>query len=150
MISGIGEPGEWNGYHFKSPSVLDVGDFLLVAYEGWSEPTIASGIGLMIGIERWIGTEQPVVLFNIGNGYSQDLQLANHGAGELMIYAIDVSNPGFQMDLPVFPYILKSSEQLSIPIQYTRTSESGSVPGIVTVHSNSMIDPLLTIYLVAY
>ena len=150
MISGIGEPGEWNGYHFKSPSVLDVGDFLLVAYEGWEAARVASGIGLMIGVERWIQSTDRIILLNNGNGFRADLTLGNHGAGELRIHSVAVSNPAFRLALPVLPVSLKPSEPLLIPVEFTPSGQGGITAASVTIQSDSMIDPVLTLYFVAY
>lgn len=150
MISGIGESGDWNGYHFKSPSVLDVGDFLLVAYEGWEAPRVSSGIGLMIGIERWIRGEDRYALLNFENGFSSSLTIGNYGAGRLTIFTIEVSDPSFRLQIPPLPLELESSEELSIPVEFTPGPPDHTIAGTVTVRSDSMIDPDLNLYVIAY
>lgn len=150
MISGIGDPGDWNGYHVKSPSVLDVGDFLLVAYEGWEAPRVSSGIGLMIGIERWIQSVDRFTLLNAENGFSSSLTITNSGAGRLRIFTIEVSDPSFRLQIPPLPLEMESSEQLSIPVEFFFDPPDQIIAGTVTVHSDSMIDPNLNLYVIAY
>lgn len=151
MTTGFGEPGEWNGQHFKSPSILDFGDYLLMAMEGWRDTTAPSGIGLMIGVERWLKSKQETVVFEPSGGavrQATEIKLGNYGAGNLMITDIVVSGPQFTVDAPSLPFSLKSSKEITIPVHY----EPGGNPvtGTLTILSDAQIGNRLVIDLVGY
>lgn len=139
MITGFGEAGDWNGQHFRSPSVLDFGEYLLVAFEGWPDDTAAAGIALQIGVERWLRPlEQSITIPD--TTMPVEIVLGNYGAGDLQINDISIVGGGFMMVSPDTPQILKSSEELRIPV----TSSSPGNQGLVIIESNSQFEnPLI-------
>lgn len=150
MTTGWGEPGEWNGQHFKSPSILDFGDYLLMAMEGWSDYDTVSGIGLMIGIERWLKAQHEVIVIgSAGGGLSQpaEIQLGSYGAGDLVIDHISVSGDNFTLTVPPLPITVEPSETIRIPVMYTPDPDGNPVTGTVTVHSNAQLGNRLEISL---
>ncbi|HPQ39496.1 MAG TPA: hypothetical protein PLV45_03910 [bacterium] len=153
MTTGFGEPGEWNGQHFKSPTILDFGDYLLMAMEGWSDPATNSGIGLMIGIERWLKPRQTVIVLNSDTGDLVEpprIHLGNYGAGDLTITDIDIPAAHFTLELPPLPFTLKSSGELILPIMYTPDPGGDPVAGTVTVYSDGQIGEIVKITLLGY
>ncbi|MBN1297132.1 hypothetical protein JXA80_10160 [bacterium] len=152
MISGIGEPGDWNGMHFKSPSVLDFGDFLLVAMEGWPNRLQASGIGLMIGVERWLKSKQNHLVFHTTGGIVPPgrIELGNYGASDVVITGITVIGPSFTIVPPSLPHVLKPSDERVLSVSYTPDPGGTPVQGRVIIESNAQIGNTITIHLSGY
>jgi hypothetical protein len=138
MIKAIGKPGEWNGFDFRSPSVLLFGDYTLIAMEGWSD-RFSSAIGLMVGFERWLKPFERAVVFNRDQTLIKHLHIGNYGAGDLTINSLLVTNPAFSVQMGDEPYILKPAEKLMIEIHYTPESDLPSA-GILQIFSDSMIN----------
>lgn len=150
MVSGLGTPGNWNGLHSRSPSILAEAGFLLMAFEGWSEDNRSSGIGFLIGLERWLKPHSDLLIFNTHNRHSDSLEIGNYGAGTLVIESFHSTNPAFSLDYPENSYSLKPAEKLVIPIRFMPGEGNQLSLGTLYIRSNSLLEPTKAIYLVGY
>ncbi len=148
MIKAIGKENEWNGFDFRSPSVLDFGDYTLIAMEGWAD-RYSSAIGLMIGVERWLKPFDNAVVINRRQSQTSSIELGNYGAGNLTITGFTVTNPVFSVQNPSEPFILKPAEKLKIYIGFQPENSMPSA-GILRVFSNSMINNPTDILLIGF
>ena len=149
MITGIGEPGDWNGQHFRSPTVLDFGDYLLLAMEGWPDDHKASGIGLMIGVETWLQAKEDSLVLNSQDNSSTKSAKAyvgNYGAGTLTITDIRVAGPGYRIVHPGLPYQLLSSDEIEITVSHSGEM-SQMQDGVLVVESNALLGSSVVIQL---
>jgi hypothetical protein len=150
MVSGLGIPGDWNGLHSRSPSLLAESDFLLLAFEGWSEDNRSSGIGFLIGLERWLKPHSNLLVFDSSINPVNLLEIGNYGAGDLVIESLYSTNPAFSLDYPQNSHILKPAEKLVIPIRFTPGDRNQLVLGTLHIRSDSVLGRTTVIYLAGY